>query len=100
MTGAIDSVLGVKTELAIQQFTSQIPVRFQHALHIAQQIHHCHLQPSHIDDAVASSRRAFGIVVRAGCNFGGYNFLCNNCEHFVNWCACGRRISRQVMMRS
>ena len=31
MTGAIDSVLGVKTELAIQQFTSQIPVRFQHA---------------------------------------------------------------------
>lgn len=31
MTGAIDSVLGVKTELAIRQFTSQIPVRFQHA---------------------------------------------------------------------
>ena len=36
---------------------------------------------------------------QVGCNFGGYNFLCNNCEHFVNWCACGRRISRQVMMR-
>lgn len=31
MTGAIHSVLGVKPELSIQQFTSQIPVRFQHA---------------------------------------------------------------------
>lgn len=36
---------------------------------------------------------------QVGCNFGGYNFLTNNCEHFANWCACGRRISRQVMMR-
>ena len=31
MTGAIDSVLGVKTQLAVQQFMTQIPVRFQHA---------------------------------------------------------------------
>ncbi len=31
MTGAIDSVLGVKTELSIQQFVTQIPVRFAHA---------------------------------------------------------------------
>lgn len=31
MTGAIDSVLGVKTQLAVQQFVTQIPVRFQHA---------------------------------------------------------------------
>ena len=31
MTGAIHSVLGVKTELSIQQFITQIPVRFQHA---------------------------------------------------------------------
>ena len=31
MTGAVDSVLGVKTELAVQQFVTQIPVRFQHA---------------------------------------------------------------------
>lgn len=31
MTGAIHSVLGVKTKLSIQQFVSQIPVRFQHA---------------------------------------------------------------------
>lgn len=31
MTGAIHSVLGVKTELSIRQFITQIPVRFQHA---------------------------------------------------------------------
>lgn len=36
MTGAIDSVLGVKTELAVQQFVTQIPVRFQHAEGTAQ----------------------------------------------------------------
>ncbi len=36
---------------------------------------------------------------QVGGNFGGYNFLWNNCEHFVNWCACGRRISRQVLLR-
>lgn len=43
------------------------------------------------------------IVCRAesmvGTDFGGYNFLSNNCEHFANWCACGRRISQQVMFR-
>lgn len=31
MTGAIDSVLGVKTELSIRQFVTQIPVRLEHA---------------------------------------------------------------------
>lgn len=31
MTGAVDSVLGVKTELSVQQFVTQIPVRFVHA---------------------------------------------------------------------
>ena len=31
MTGAVDSVLGVKTELSVQQFITQIPVRFVHA---------------------------------------------------------------------
>ena len=31
MTGAMDSVLGVKTELSVQQFVTQIPVRFAHA---------------------------------------------------------------------
>ena len=36
---------------------------------------------------------------QVGGRFGGYHFLWNNCEHFVNWCACGHRISRQVMMR-
>lgn len=38
-------------------------------------------------------------LCQIGSCFGGYNFLWNNCEHFVNWCACGRRISRQVLMR-
>ena len=42
------------------------------------------------------ARRA---LCQVGGNFGGYHFLRNNCEHFVNWCACGRRISRQVMLR-
>lgn len=37
---------------------------------------------------------------QVGGNFGGYHFFCNNCEHFVNWCACGKRISRQVMLRN
>jgi hypothetical protein len=36
---------------------------------------------------------------QVGSDFGGYHFLCNNCEHFTNWCACGKRISRQVLMR-
>jgi len=31
MTGAVHSVLGVETNLSIQQFTTQIPVRFRHA---------------------------------------------------------------------
>lgn len=31
MTGAIQSVLGVETELSVQQFVTQIPVRFVHA---------------------------------------------------------------------
>lgn len=31
MTGAVHSVLGVKTELSVQQFVTQIPVRFAHA---------------------------------------------------------------------
>ncbi len=36
---------------------------------------------------------------QVGGDFGGYHFLSNNCEHFANWCACGKRISRQVLMR-
>lgn len=31
MTGAIDSVLGVQTSLAVRQFVTQIPVRLEHA---------------------------------------------------------------------
>lgn len=40
-------------------------------------------------------------VVRRAMNkvdsdFGGYDLLRNNCEHFANWCAAGERTSRQV----
>lgn len=41
-------------------------------------------------------RRALSQV---GCNFGGYNFIFNNCEHFAYWCVTGRRISKQVLFR-
>lgn len=29
-------------------------------------------------------------------NFGGYDFIYNNCEHFANYCASGERVSRQA----
>ena len=29
-------------------------------------------------------------------DFGGYDFLKNNCEHFTSWCASGKRTSSQV----
>jgi len=32
-------------------------------------------------------------------DFGGYNFIFNNCEHFANWCATGKKISKQVLLR-
>ena len=65
---------------------------------VAEQIKASHLriiwQHTYPPDEVAN--RALSMV---GCDFGGYNFLSNNCEHFANWCACGRRISQQVMFR-
>lgn len=36
--------------------------------------------------------RALGMV---GTDFGGYDFLNNNCEHFTTWCAAGCKKSRQ-----
>lgn len=40
------------------------------------------------------------IVERAysklGSSFGGYDLVDNNCEHFANWCASGKRTSSQV----
>jgi len=36
---------------------------------------------------------------QVGGNFGGYNFIFNNCEHFANWCATDRRFSKQVLLR-
>jgi hypothetical protein len=32
----------------------------------------------------------------SGSNFGGYDFISNNCEHFANYCASGERVSRQA----
>ncbi len=36
---------------------------------------------------------------RVNTDFGGYNFLANNCEHFASWCANGKRLSKQVLLR-
>lgn len=33
---------------------------------------------------------------KVGSDFGGYDLLRNNCEHFAYWCATGERTSRQV----
>lgn len=39
------------------------------------------------------------IVQRArsmiGTKLGTYNLLSNNCEHFANWCRCGKLVSHQ-----
>lgn len=40
------------------------------------------------------------IIARAlsqvGTDFGGYDLIKNNCEHFANWCICGSKYSNQV----
>ncbi len=45
------------------------------------------------DGLAAVVRRARSCV---GTDFGGYDLLANNCEHFAAWCATGRRSSRQL----
>jgi len=32
-----------------------------------------------------------------GSDFGGYNLIKNNCEHFANWCANGEAYSNQIL---
>lgn len=32
-----------------------------------------------------------------GLDFGGYNLISNNCEHFANWCVTGVRQSMQSL---
>ena len=49
--------------------------------------------------AFSQERIMHRALSQVGSDFGGYHSLSNNCEHFTNWCACGRRISRQVLMR-
>ncbi len=38
-------------------------------------------------------KRAYSVL---GTDFGGYNVMTNNCEHFANWCASGEKFSNQV----
>jgi hypothetical protein len=33
-------------------------------------------------------------------DFGGYDFLDNNCEHFAIWCATGLKTSNQVFFKN
>ena len=44
------------------------------------------------------------IITRAmsklGSNFGGYDVIYNNCEHFTSWCANGKKVSNQVFFRN
>jgi len=57
-----------------------------------------------VDTIVKSKYDRETVVGRAlskiGIDFGGYNFLRNNCEHFAYWCATGKRISRQVIFKN
>ncbi|MBR5486217.1 MAG: lecithin retinol acyltransferase family protein [Oscillospiraceae bacterium] len=45
-------------------------------------------------DSDTIARRALNEV---GWNFGGYDLINNNCEHFANWCACGEKYSNQIL---
>lgn len=53
-----------------------------------------------VDTQIPSSFDREEIVRRArksiGTKLGTYNLLSNNCEHFANWCRCGRSVSTQV----
>ncbi|HNW36360.1 MAG TPA: lecithin retinol acyltransferase family protein [Candidatus Ozemobacteraceae bacterium] len=55
----------------------------------------------HTDDQVEFPEGKAAAVCRArsmlGSDFGGYHLLRNNCEHFANWCACRKKISRQLL---
>ena len=44
---------------------------------------------------VSTSQKA---IMRARSKLGrkGYNLITNNCEHFVNWCIDGKKVSKQV----
>lgn len=41
--------------------------------------------------------RAFSKI---GSRFCGYDVTDNNCEHFANWCACGKKTSRQIFFKN
>lgn len=37
---------------------------------------------------------------KLGSSFEGYDLINNNCEHFANWCASGKKTSLQVFFRN
>lgn len=43
------------------------------------------------DEIVRRARSAIGTKL------GTYNLLSNNCEHFANWCRCGKLVSHQKL---
>lgn len=51
---------------------------------------------SEMDTVYSPEEIAERALSKVGSNFGGYNLVTNNCEHFANWCATGNRTSRQV----
>ncbi|MHC0037903.1 lecithin retinol acyltransferase family protein [Pseudoneobacillus sp. C159] len=57
-----------------------------------------------VDLATPLTYKRDEIVERAlskvGSDFGGYNLFDNNCEHFANWCARGRKTSRQINFKN
>lgn len=61
---------------------------------LGSQIQKCFISEFH------KSYEPYEIVKRAhsvlGTDFGGYDLLRNNCEHFANWCASGAKFSNQV----
>jgi hypothetical protein len=38
--------------------------------------------------------------IKLGSSFDGYDLINNNCEHFANWCAMGKRTSIQVFFKN
>jgi len=55
--------------------------------------------PISVDTQIAPVFDREEIVRRArksiGTKLGTYNLLSNNCEHFANWCRCGKLVSHQ-----
>ncbi len=51
---------------------------------------------SHINREFEPSEIVQRALSCVGSDFGGYNLISNNCEHFANWCASGTKFSNQA----